>query len=73
MGDINYMDLTAPISKEQALKLLFSNKETIPAENRFFDEFGNYSFPTELVIDTPNTAVGTPSGFSLVKEEPRKQ
>lgn len=29
----------------------------------YFDKFGNYVFPTDLVTNTPNIAIGTPSDF----------
>ena len=66
MGNKRDMDTKAEISKEKALELLYKTDETHFSENSFFDEYGNYSFPTDLVIDTPNTAIGTPLGLSLI-------
>lgn len=43
---------------------LYKSSETHSSKLSFFDEYGNYSFPTDLVIDTPNTAVGTPKPFN---------
>ena len=61
------MDTKAEISREKALELLFKTGETHSSEIIFFDEYGNYSFPTDLVVDTPNTAIGTPLGLSLIE------
>lgn len=60
------MDTKAEISREKALELLYKSGETYSSDLSFFDEYGNYSFPTDLVIDTPNIAIGTPLGFSLI-------
>ena len=60
------MDTKVEISREKALELLYKSGETYSSELSFFDDYGNYSFPTDVVIDTPNTAVGTPLGLSLI-------
>ena len=46
------------ISEEEALKLLtasFSDKSRIGV----FDNYGNYSFPTDIAMNAPNSACGT--------------
>ncbi len=63
------VDTKAKISREKALELLFKTDETHSSEISFFDEYGNYSFPTDLVVDTPNTAIGTPLGLSLIETQ----
>lgn len=56
------------ISTEAALKLLLESKEGILVSRNVFDEYGNYSFPTDWSIETPNTAIGTPLGLSAIGE-----
>lgn len=63
----NY-EANALISKDKALEMLFVDEETKLSTLNCFDEYGNYLFPTDFVVDTPNTAVGTPLGFSVIRE-----
>ena len=63
----NY-EANALISKDKALEMLFVTEETKLSTFNCFDEYGNYLFPTDFVVDTPNTAVGTPLGFSVIRE-----
>ena len=52
----NKMDLF--ITEEEALKLLtasFSDK----SGTGVFDNYGNYSFPTDIAMNAPNSACGT--------------
>ncbi len=65
----NNSDMGDCISKEKALELLFKSEgEMKPSAITVFDEYGNYSFPTDLAVDTPNTAIGTPLGLSVIRE-----
>lgn len=57
---------TSPVTREEAFDLLFSKKEDSLSEQSYFDEYGNYVFPTDLVANTPNSATGTSSGFSII-------
>ena len=49
------------ISKDEALRLLFDGNSDENIESQYMDEYGNYVFPTDLVANTPNTAMGTPN------------
>lgn len=62
------IDTGACISKEKALELLYEAEETKTSMLNVFDEYGNYSFPTDLSVDPPNTAKGTPIGLSLISK-----
>ena len=62
----NKQDLEQPISKEKAFELLFNTEDTNRSNQNYFDKFGNYVFPTDLVANTPNTATGTSSGLSFL-------
>ena len=52
------------ISIEEAIKLLCNNDYIVPDTN-IFDIYGNYSFPTDITMDTPNSAFGTISALLL--------
>lgn len=70
MNKRNNPDIEVCISKEKALELLFEpEKDLKPSALKVFDEYGNYSFPTDLAVDTPNTAIGTPLGLSVIRED----
>lgn len=62
----NKQDIEQPISREKAFMLLFNTKETDRSNQNCFDKFGNYVFPTDMVVNTPNTATGTSSGLSFL-------
>lgn len=64
----NPINTRIKISKEDALELLYKTDSLESSNNRCFDEYGNYSYPTDMVVDTPNTAIGTPLGLSLIKQ-----
>ena len=66
MESKNKIDAKSGISHEKALEILYKLEETYSSEVSIFDEYGNFFFPTDLVIDTPNTAIGTPLGLSLI-------
>ena len=66
MNDKQDIDVKQTITKDKAIELLFSNKKTINSDPKCFDEFGNYVFPTDMVVNTPNTAIGTSEGMSLI-------
>lgn len=54
------------LSKDEAFRLLFENISDESDESQYMDEYGNYVFPTDLVANTPNTAIGTSNGlFSI--------
>ncbi len=54
------------LSKDEAFRLLFENIYDESDESQYMDEYGNYVFPTDLVANTPNTAIGTSNGlFSI--------
>ncbi|GEM_PF-6366931 len=46
------------ITKEDAIKLL-SNAKQVPQESHIFDKFGNYLFPTDIKMESPNNVCGT--------------
>ena len=56
------------LSKEKALELLYNSEKQIIPNDSCFDKYGNYSFPTDLVVNTPNTAIGSPLGLSIIKK-----
>lgn len=56
------------ISKDRAIELLFETKETKTYEYSFLDEYGNYTYSTDLTVDFPNTAIGTPLGLSAIQD-----
>lgn len=46
------------ISVEEALIMLnYGKKKEIENNAEVFDEYGNYSFPTDIKLDVPNVAV----------------
>ena len=49
------------VSEERALESLsnFDNGSML-SNKRYFDEYGNYFFPTDWVLSTPNTATSNP-------------
>ena len=46
------------LSKHEAMQLLFEGHDLNNHDESFMDNNGNYVFPTDLVVDTPNTAIG---------------
>lgn len=59
MNDSMYLDLEQPISKERAIELLYSNGDSFEQRSHnCFDEYGNYIYPTDLIVSTPNYATG---------------
>lgn len=57
------------ITEEEALKLLtgsFSDKSGIS----IFDNYGNYSFPTDIAMNAPNSACGTST--TIITKNPFK-
>lgn len=66
MNDKQDIDLKPAISKDKAIELLFSSEKTINSDPKCFDEFGNYVFPTDMVANTPNTAIGTSVGLAFI-------
>lgn len=55
--------MSKPITRAKAIDLLYSNLTFCSvAENRIMDEFGNYIFPTDVVIKKPNRVCGSTSG-----------
>ena len=53
------------ISEEKANELLYGNMDNSTQNQLYFDEFGNYVYPTDLIVSTPNTASGTAMSLSL--------
>ncbi|HIS35976.1 TPA: hypothetical protein IAC10_05020 [Candidatus Scatousia excrementigallinarum] len=47
------------ITREEAIRLLFENRNESTSSPNVFDIYGNYIFPTEITTDTPNIAIGT--------------
>lgn len=46
------------ISVEEAINMLnYGQKKEIENNTEVFDEYGNYSFPTDIKLDVPNVAV----------------
>ena len=50
---------------EDEFNFLYKYSNTMELNQHLFDEFGNYTYPTNFTADTPNTAIGTALGFSL--------
>ena len=59
-------EVQAPLTKEEALILLFAEKSKKQVGQDCFDRFGNYAYPTDLVIDTPNIAFGSSDGYRFL-------
>lgn len=60
-------------TREDAMNLLY-NSHAPSDESRYnncFDDYGNYSYPSEIVLDSPNTACGTAISYysKLGKDE----
>ena len=54
------------LGKDKAIQLLFySESKESYNESRYFDEYGNYFFPTDYVATSPNTAYGSSDGYEL--------
>ena len=68
MNNKNDEKIKITISRDRAIELLFESNMTNSDELSFLDEYGNYIFPNDLSVDSPNTAIGTPLGFSLLQE-----
>lgn len=47
-------------------EVLFNSENEISSTAKYFDEFGNYVFPTDIVANTPNIATGTPAGLTFI-------
>ena len=54
------------LTKEEALQLLFADKSKKQVGDDCFDSFGNYIFPTDLVLDAPNIAFGSSDGYRFL-------
>lgn len=55
------------LSKDIVMDLLFKDDQNITlVRNDCFDMFGNYNYPTDTMIDTPNIAVGSSDGFQFL-------
>jgi len=50
------------ITEEDAIKLLTESLNQ-PIAPQIFDKYGNYIFPTDIVMDDPNNACGTISSI----------
>lgn len=59
--------LKKPLTKKEAFNLLTNSESNILNNNetRYLDEHGDYVFPTDYIISTPNTAVGSSEGFDI--------
>lgn len=56
----NDMDnINIKISKDDALKLLTNEKDETIKTKKIFDKYGNYIFPTDIEMKTPNSVCGT--------------
>ena len=57
--------------EENAIKLLYKTNDIIESNDRidnqenYFDEYGNYSFPTEFHLND-NTMYGSSEGFAYI-------
>ena len=60
------------LSKDEAFRLLFEDNSDNNFETQYIDEYGNYVFPTDLVADTPNTAIGAPNEWNFLLENTLK-
>lgn len=54
------------LSKDEAFRMLFDKSSDESDELQYMDEYGNYVFPTDLVANTPNTAIGTSNGLFAI-------
>lgn len=50
---------TVRISREEAIKLLLDESSVVPNQSGVFDDYGNYCFPTDIIVEQPNLAIGT--------------
>lgn len=66
MNNKQDLDLHQLLSKDEAIDLLFGKEEISQSAHNCFDEFGNYFFPTDMVANTPNTAIGTAVGLAYI-------
>ena len=53
-----------PLRKQAALERLFADSSHNRAREDCFDGFGNYRYPTDMIIDTPNIALGSAEGLA---------
>lgn len=68
MNNIQDIDLRTPLSIDEAIDLLLNKRKEIHFDNMCFDEFDNYIFPTDMIANTPNTAIGTSTGFAFIDD-----
>lgn len=63
------------ITRQHAIDLLYAqNSDNLVTGNFIMDEFGNYIFPTDVIISKPNSVCGSAEGCEhiLVIEDPNK-
>lgn len=51
------------ISRQEAITLLMDKQSK--TNESVFDAFGNYAFPTEVILKTPNTALGSSTARNM--------
>lgn len=54
--------LNIPLQKQEALERLFAENSSNRAREDCFDGFGNYRYATDMIVDTPNIAIGSSEG-----------
>lgn len=54
--------LDIPLQKQEALERLFAENSSNRASEDCFDGFGNYRYATDMIVDTPNIAIGSSEG-----------
>lgn len=59
--DINIRNGKNKITRNEAISLLYRDRTYTSSKKTdyYFDEFGNYFYPSDIVLDTPNIASGT--------------
>ena len=51
------------ISRQEAITLLMGKQ--MKTNGSVFDTFGNYAFPTEVILKKPNTALGSSTSKNM--------
>ncbi len=58
--------VNTPLTKQNASELLFAKSFDAHVRNDCFDMYGNYNYPTDAIVNTPNNAVGSSDVFLLM-------
>jgi len=63
------------LTKKDAIDLLTNANSDLTgfSETRYINEYGDYIFPTDYVMSTPNTAVGSSEGIEILELLPSEK